>query len=57
MTMLLNGYSVRNPSFDSSTGDVKTEEIQEAGEDLATELGRVREAKIGMRQIINRLQR
>jgi hypothetical protein len=40
-----------------SLGDVTTEEIHEAGEDLATELGRVLEAKIGIRQIINRLQR
>ncbi|MFB2834467.1 hypothetical protein [Floridanema evergladense] len=36
--------------------DVNAEEIQEAGEDLGTELGRVLEAKLSVRRIINRLQ-
>ena len=39
-----------------STTDVPTEVVQDAGEELATLLGRVLEAKIDARQIIIRLQ-
>lgn len=39
-----------------SGADVTEAEIQEAGEDLSTLLGRVLEAKIGVRRIITRLE-
>lgn len=39
-----------------SADDVTDEEIQEAGEDLGEQLGRVLEAKIGVRRIISILE-
>jgi len=39
-----------------SDADVTEEQIQRAGETLSTLLGRVLEAKIGVRQIITRLE-
>lgn len=38
------------------SANVSDEEIQEVGEDLGTELGKALEAKISIRNIINRLQ-